>query len=170
MITLRNRKKIEDHNWQYDHFPCVLRRGIRKSHPFSPLTSRFCCTGSGHFSITIGYRKIIFRKEWAIAMVSTIFYVFWGEEFENRISFHPSRLDFAILDKSFFGQKFFGQFFVYLHSSSFDIALCPSVPLTISSFFQIIFLTVFNFLSTPRKKTTLLWYCGAAPTFFLTFF
>ena len=35
-------------------------------------------------------------------MVMIIFYVFWGEESDNGICFHPSRLDFAVLEVAIF--------------------------------------------------------------------
>ena len=43
------------HSLDFDHFLCFFGRWIRFWHLFLPITSRFCCTGSSHFSI---YRRM----------------------------------------------------------------------------------------------------------------
>ena len=97
MITLVYRKKILRYtidNWYC--FLCFLTRGIRFWHPFCLIWSRFCCTETGHFFLLIEIWKIIFRPGPKILTNMVDFYVFWGEESENDISFYPSRIDFAV--------------------------------------------------------------------------
>ena len=69
---------------------------------FHPIHLDFALPESGHFFNTKEPWKIIFRKQVAIIIVLTIFYVFLDEESDSGIRFYPPRPDFAVPDEAIF--------------------------------------------------------------------
>ena len=76
--------------------------GIRFCHPFSLISSRFCCIENGYFFISIEIQKSIFWKWWIFIKTVIVSYVFWGEEFDNRIHFCLYIIHFALRDHAIF--------------------------------------------------------------------
>ena len=95
LLTLCYRKNFLKYTIdEYDHFLRFFDRWIRIWHLFFSTTSRFCCTWSRNFCISIENWKKNFEQDWTITMFSMLFNVFLDKESEKNIRINLSCLYF----------------------------------------------------------------------------
>ena len=108
--TTLQKKKFKYTIDEYDHFLCFFDRWIRIWHLFFSTTSRFCCTWSRNFCISIeNWKKKLSKSGLSLCFRCFLMY-FWtrNPKKTSELTYHAHILifrRFSFLSKNFNGRK-----------------------------------------------------------------